>query len=252
MTSNLWIKDNPNCLTIRWEDSIDLKSSILWRGLIFHVKLTGSNLEFGKGRTIVFIFDNIEYKCQYWRYKQFGGCTDHMKPIIKTLHNELKITMDLNSLSLEDIQLDDSQPYLPQGELFEISEPPSDIFVDLPIIEEPEIKPVKIRIKKNEVTLYEYKDSEININSFAYFEKDDLVVDFWKLGNNYEDEYFTIIKKDQLGKLYEEFLISNENRAELLIVLFNAFRGEHCYENVREYLKIKNILFESKARHDNR
>ncbi len=252
MTKNLWKKDNTNCLSIKWEDSIDLKSSILWRGIIFHVRLKGNTLEFGRGRSIVFIYDNKEYKCDYWRWKQFGGCTDHMKPIIKTLHNELKITMDLKSLSFEDVQLDDSQPTQPQGELFEISEPPPDIFVELPVNNVPEKKSANIRIEKNEVTLYEYKDSKVKINSLAYFEKDELVVDFWKLSNNHEDEYFLIIQKDQLEKLFNYFLIPNENRAELLIGILNGFKGEDSFERFEEFLKIKNILFKSRGGHDSR
>ncbi|MSP85745.1 MAG: hypothetical protein EXR18_07985 [Flavobacteriaceae bacterium] len=101
-----------------------------------------------------------------------------------------------------------------------------------------------------EETLYEYQDSDFNINSYAYFEKDNLVVDYWKLADNYEDEYFTIVTKENLAQLYRELEIENENKAELLIALMNAFKGENCFEKVKDFLELKNIPFENNVRHD--
>ena len=101
-----------------------------------------------------------------------------------------------------------------------------------------------------EVTLYEYEDSNINITSYAYFEKGNLVVDYWKLADNYEDEYFTIVTNENLSQLYQELEIENENKSELLITLRNVFKGDKCFEKVKDFLKIKNIPFENIVRHD--
>jgi hypothetical protein len=46
--------------------------------------------------------------------------------------------------------------------------------------------------------------------------------------------------------------IENENKAELLITLRNVFKGEKCFEKVKDFLKIKNIPFENIVRHDDK
>ncbi len=102
----------------------------------------------------------------------------------------------------------------------------------------------------NKVTLYEFKDNNLDINSYAYFEKKNLVIDYWKLSNRYEDEYFITIKKDQLRKLYIEFEIMTENKSELLIKIFNTFKGEDCFSKLKAFLTMKCISFESSVRHD--
>ena len=100
------------------------------------------------------------------------------------------------------------------------------------------------------VTLYEYRDSNLNINSYAYFEKESLVVDYWKLTDNYEDECFTIVTKENLAKLYTELEVENENKSEILIRLRNSFNGRNCLEEVKKFLELKNIRFEYNVRLD--
>jgi hypothetical protein len=104
----------------------------------------------------------------------------------------------------------------------------------------------------SEVTLYEYQDSDFNINSYAYFEKDNLVVDYRKLTDNYEDEYFTIVTKENLVLLYRELEIENEDKTELLIALMHEFKGENCFQKVKDFLALKNIPFENSVRHDDK
>jgi len=106
--------------------------------------------------------------------------------------------------------------------------------------------------EKLEVTLYEYQDSDLNINSYAYFEKEDLIIDYWKLSAKYEDEYFVTVKNEHLGMLYSKFKIENNNRTLLLIKLVNAFSDKNCFEKVKSFLSLNNILFEINARHDER
>ena len=111
----------------------------------------------------------------------------------------------------------------------------------------PESKSIAEKLK---VALYEYQDSDLNINSYAYFEKDDLIIDYWKLSANYEDEYFLTVKNEHLGMLYSKFEIENNNRALLLVKLVSAFSGENCFEKVKSFFSLNNVLFENNARHD--
>jgi len=108
----------------------------------------------------------------------------------------------------------------------------------------------KIVGEKLEVTLYKYQDLDLNINIYAYFEKEDLIIDYWELSANYEDEYFVRVKNEHLGMLYSKFEIENNNRALLLIKLVSAFSDENCFEKVKSFLSLNNILFEINARHD--
>ena len=124
---------------------------------------------------------------------------------------------------------------------YEIKKP----VIKIPII--PESKSVPEKLK---VTLYEYQDSDLNINSYAYFEKEDLIIDYWQLSAKYEDEYFLTVKNEHLGMLYSKFEIQNNNRALLLVKLVNTFSDENCFEKVRSFLSLNNILFENNARHD--
>jgi hypothetical protein len=104
--------------------------------------------------------------------------------------------------------------------------------------------------EKLEVTLYEYEDSDLNIDSYAYFNKEDLIIDYWKLSDDYEAEQFIKVKKEHLGMLYSKFDIENNNRSLLLNKLLNDFSDENCFEKVKSFLSLSNIQFEHNERHD--
>ena len=114
-------------------------------------------------------------------------------------------------------------------------------------------KPILI---KTEVTLYEYSDSSVNINSYAYFDHEDLVIDYWKLGDRYEDEYFIIIKGNNLKLLYRkleiQFITNSEAKSKLLDKLLGVFKGSDCFFNVKLFLDKNQISFEQKVLHDER
>jgi hypothetical protein len=132
---------------------------------------------------------------------------------------------------------------------YEIKKPNTEP-IKKPVIETTIIPKSKPVVEKLKVTLYEYQDSDLNINSYAYFEKEDLIIDYWQLSANYEDEYFLTIKNEHLGMLYSKFEIENNNRALLLVKLVNTFSDDNCFEKVKSFLSLNNILFENNARHD--
>jgi hypothetical protein len=106
--------------------------------------------------------------------------------------------------------------------------------------------------EKLEVALYEYRNGTLNINSYAYFEKDDLVIDYWKLSDKREDEYFITVKKENLETLCKKLETENNNKELLLNELLNEFSGVNCFEKVKSFLTLNNIMFEFNERYDER
>lgn len=118
--------------------------------------------------------------------------------------------------------------------------------------EQNDISDEKIVISKGEVTLYEFEDINTNINSYAYFEDENLVIDYYVLGNKYEDGYFMTIQKNQFEKLYSLFQIDKQNRNEILKAFAIKFKGQGCYKDAQSYLEINSIDFDIRVRHDER
>lgn len=100
------------------------------------------------------------------------------------------------------------------------------------------------------ITLCEFSDFNTNINSYAYFENEDFVVDYWMLGSSYENEYFITIKKDRLVELLYSFHIINNNRDKLLLTIAKNFSGKDCFKNFEAHLKSNKIKYDLSVRHD--
>ena len=246
----LWTFENPKSIILKWDElPFNTKTSIRWRGQLIHIEIKAFKTEYGWTRVITFLYQDKLYHCRLTKWKWSGGGNGVYPPEIATSIHNLKIRTGGNFLSLKDELIESKKDVEILENPFEIIKTPESIVFEEP---KPEVikEPVKLEIEKNQVTLYEYQDHRININSYAYFEKENLVVDYWKLSDNYEDEYFTLVKKENLDQLYREFEIKNENKAELLIGLMNAFKGENCFEKVKEFFKLKNISFENIIRHD--
>ncbi len=116
--------------------------------------------------------------------------------------------------------------------------------------EYPEKRHDTISVCTDQVTLYDNGGGSVFVNSYAYFEKEDFVVDFWKLGYTYEDEYFIIIDNKNVSLLFKEFKIESENKSELLIGILNAFNGKDCFEKYEKFLDLKKIPHYNNVRHD--
>jgi hypothetical protein len=116
--------------------------------------------------------------------------------------------------------------------------------------EQNDVSAEKIVISRGKVCLYEFEDTNTNMNSYAYFESENLVIDYWVLGNKYEDEYFMTIQKNQFEKLYSVLQINEKNRNEILKALAMKFKGQGCYKDIQNYLEINSIEFGVRVYHD--
>jgi hypothetical protein len=101
----------------------------------------------------------------------------------------------------------------------------------------------------SEVTLYKYDDNNIFLSSYAYFENEDLVVDYGKLSGDHEDEYYIKVKHKDLLILYNKIEIDVDSKSELLSKIFINFNGKDCFLNFELFLKENNILFDYSLRH---
>lgn len=248
-TDNLWTIENPKSILLSWDKlPFSTKTSIKWRGTVIHIRIKANQTETGWTRVITFLYKDKLYHCGLAKWKWTGGGYGVYPPEISTSTNKLTISTGGAHLRMKD---DLIEPYEIDDKVehpFEIFTTPNEIVFDEP---KPEIikEPIKPKIEKNQVKLYEYKGSSIDINSYAYFEAENLVIDYWKLGDDYEDEYFITVLKKNINILYKEFEIHGENNAELLIAILNAFKGENSFENFKNYLAINKIPFENGVRH---
>ena len=99
------------------------------------------------------------------------------------------------------------------------------------------------------VTLYKYRDNGIYIDSYAFFDKQDLVVDFGKIAGDYEDENFITIRGKDLAILYNKLQVPQNNQSELLIQISKTFNGVDCFRNYESYLAKNSIPFVYNVRH---
>ena len=99
------------------------------------------------------------------------------------------------------------------------------------------------------VTLYKFKDDDIYIDSYAFFDKQDLVVDFGKIAGDYEDENFITIRAENVGVLYNKLQVPQNNQSELLIQISKRFNGVDCFRNYETYLAKNSIPFVYNVRH---
>ena len=246
----LWTIENTRNIVLKWDQTtFKTTTSIRWRGILFHIRINAHQTENGSTASMTYLYNNKLYDCKLTKWKWAGGSNGIYPPAITTSSHSLKIRGGLNFLSIKE------EPIQPNNKTnqfeefpFEIIKTPDYIIFDIPI--KIEKKPEEIKVEKNQVVLYEFKNSNESINSYAYFDKEDLVIDYGILGGDYEDEYFITIKEKHLIYLFDAFLIESKNKAELLIGIMNAFKGKRCFNRVKEYLELKKIPFENSVRHD--
>jgi hypothetical protein len=236
-----------NELILTWGyDRNGYQSSITfeWRNIL--IKMIVSVNVMPMSREDIFTMNvNGESSRFGWGRRAGGQGSIGTKPSIYTLENYLSIHNGPNKIVFKDNREEGAHSDLEDENVFKV--------ISIPI-ESPFGKPkthykisgFKSKRKPDEITLYEYSDGRVTINSCAYFEEEKLVVDHWKLGGNYEDEYLTLVSNPALNKLYDGLGISNQNKEELLTVLQNIFQGEKSYASFQEYLKTNNIDFEER------
>jgi hypothetical protein len=242
-----------NELILTWDKKGDFHSGITfeWRNHLIHMKVDVDTTWKSRNDTVTINIDGKTSRFGVGR-ASIGAGAIGKKPKIETLENYLSISQRENKVTIKD-NLKEGKPSMFEDTIvFKVINIASSFSFKKTETEENKIREFKSKLKRNEITLYEFTDARININSYVYFEEENLVVDYWKLGDNYEDEYFIMVSKSDLNKLFNEFEIKNHNKAELLIVIYNIFKGENGFNSFKEYLSLSQIPFENRVRHDER
>ena len=234
-------------LILSWKTDKNYHSSITfeWRNILIHL-----NIEYNPTIFEIKTLINGEKHRFGWGRSHGGGGSIGEKPNIETPTHQLLVSLSQNQVKLLDKNKTDNSSANNDGIPFKIIFIPSSFDFKEPVPVPDANKIFKSKLNSKEVTLYEFKDGNITINSLAYFEKDILVVDYWKLGYRYEDEYFTYVYPENLSLLFHKFEIEKENNSALLIAILNMFKGEHSFTIFREFLSENNIPFSGSTRHD--
>lgn len=181
------------------------------------------------------------YHVKTTKSKGSGGHHRDYPPEISTSTHKLRIGSVSRGILLQDDPIPPHQnlihPYP-----FKIITTPADIdFGDPWTSEKKAASRILLPVKIGEVALYDFNSSSHYIQSNAYFEKDHLVVDHWKLTDNFEYKELCLVAPTNLNRLLEYFQIQGKNKAELLISLPNAFKGREAYANFWKFLDENHI-----------
>jgi hypothetical protein len=216
-------------------------NTIVWRGIEFHLRTKSWLCKFGKQSETTLLYNNKRFIWGFATYKWSGGSYGDNPPEIRTTTHILEINRIDHSFTDMALNPDENEE---QENPFIIMKPAHEYPFDEPQVpKEPEPnKPTPNN--PNEVLLYEYSDTSVNINSYAKFENGELIVDYWKLGNSYEDEEYITIKSEHLFNLYDNFKLEYTNSEGLLQCILKTFRGEDCFAKFETFLKSKHIPFQ--------
>ena len=149
------------------------------------------------------------------------------------------------------LQDDQVLPYdAPPGhQIFEIVKTPEDVDFGDPW-STGKIEPSRVvpAIIKDEVSLYDYDNNSIHLQSNAYYEEDSLVVDYWKLTDHSASEEYWTVAQNHLSHLFDYFRIQDKNKTELLIAIHNGFKGLNAVSTFVKFLDENHIPYSLRRR----
>ncbi len=228
-----------------------VQNTINWRGIEFHLRIDANATHTGGEFMVIVNFNDKRYFHRTVSSRGWLFSKGHF-PEIETKNHTLKFSLGkvpFKSFKLSDEMKSNTEIEDTLESPFKISGVPLSVHFNNPK-EKIEVIPEK-KINNNEVVLYEYKSMELNINSYAYFENENLIIDYWKLGGNYEDEIFITIENQDIVRLYKEFNVDADTsikRELLLQSILKAFNGESCFRKIEKFLIEKNIPHSKSAR----
>jgi hypothetical protein len=261
--TQLQIDNNSDTLTFHSDEyPLLIKHTIRWRGLSFKVKATGySRLS----AHFDCYYKRKHYSREHFTHRGYLGKRGDL-PEIKKGNHYIKISFYGNSIVFEDMV---SEPNLVRtastSTIFKVSATPDPPFAYLVALTRSRKRMVEVWVRRmltllksrlrsvretDELTLYEYHDARLDMNSKVYFDNRGLIIDQWKLTDTYEDEESMIIRPAQLAGLFSEFNIANYNKKKLLVRLLKAFKGEDGFTKAKSFLDKSNIKYDTSARYE--
>ena len=234
-----WVCEKPGKYKHEWEKfPYEARSGVRWRDQEFQIRITQEPTEFGWTRTFHIRYKNKVHTCGGGRCKWHAGGFGRFPENIVSGNFKLKFDSSGQNLSFEEMAINPKKTSGSEDcrvEFFEVS---PKVILRRP---EPWEAPY-IRKNTTEIELYNFRDANVATDVVAHFDKDRLVLNTWRLGSG-EDEYYYIVAGDALRKLYAEFRLEEHQKGELLVGLYNAFKGKDCEKNFTRYLKYKEIEY---------
>ena len=208
---------------------------ITCRDISFHVNtsiLVGQN---GFSHKIVVLYNNTIFRFSLTKWKYTGGGSGK-SPTIVSGDYQLQIQTGLSWVDFKEKYKENYfNNYEPFCSVFEISSARGNYETNIKKEEKVlilEVKPENTLEKE----LYKYHNHKVDIESLAYYDDERLVVDYWKLYDNYESEEFISIAKNGIEILNKYFYASD--KTQLLWKIHETCSGSNSLEKF-EMLLIK-------------
>lgn len=273
-----WEIENNDSIVLTWDDAYSVKQAdlarknneplpyvpyddlffttsrtIRWRGEKLHVCVSHRPTGFGFERTYKYRYHDKLYVTQFVQYKMWGSSVKDA-PEITTATHKLKIRHSHNSLTFyeTDIRVNPLSKPANTGEpVFEIlpMEPGITFDKEQPVHPEPVVAKEKEMVKE-EVKLFEINTEKSNSNSLAYYDGENLVVDYWVLGDYSELEQFLTLDPKQQELLRYCLEVKGNNRMEVLQKIKTEFSGKGAFDHFHSYLQEQQIGFNYSVRRD--
>ncbi len=239
-----WIQIDPNTIAFRWNiPTKPIKTSLVWRGIPIHLRMESRSNQYGWTFVMTWLYNHKLYHVKTTKWKWSGGRHGDNPPEIATSTHRLKIRSISSGIMLQDDQV---LPYdAPPGhQIFEIVKTPEDVDFGDPW-STGKIEPSRVvpAIIKDEVSLYDYDNTSIHLQSNAYYEEDCLVVDHWKLTDHSESEEYCTVAQNHLSHLFDYFRIQDKNKTELLVAIHNGFKGQDAFKTFIKFLDENHIPY---------
>lgn len=222
-------------------DNYFFSGIITWRGISFYVSTAIKQSNFGSEHQIVIVHNNAIFEFRKTKWKQWWD-TFGTIPAIFSGDFHLQIETGLDRISFKEKYLDkpcNDYSILCSGLMLSATRGNYETNIPKPQ------KSVVLEVGPKETTLekelYKYHDDKVDIESMAYFDSNRLVVDYWKLYDNYESEEFIYVSEEGTKKLKNHFYVSE--KSELLFKIKETCSGKESFELFEKLLNKLEILF---------
>ncbi|MEY2903704.1 MAG: hypothetical protein RLY89_2810 [Bacteroidota bacterium] len=223
------------------ESNYFFSGTITWRNVSFHVTTTIIQIQYGYTHQVVVLYNNKIFRFSLTKWKYSGGSSGE-SPIIISGDYHLQLKSVLNGVYFKEKVRDESfDSYDSFCNNFEISSAYGNYETNIQKPKKTLLMEVGAKETTLEKELYKYHDNKVDIESLAYFDSNRLVVDYWKLYDNYESEEFIYVSEDGTKKLKNHFYVSENS--ELLFKIKETCSGKESFELFEKLLNKLEILF---------
>ena len=236
-TKFILINYPPKMLIKWWKWSPRISRKFIWRGLTIDIKTSVFSGSSFMPTFVTFNFETDGKSSFNQRYFYFYEKTLEKEYSIQSGNYVLNFYISSEMLLIKEVPINTSiQETINHSNTIVLVEPKKVEKTPILKVQDPD-----------DVILFEYAKMPIYMNSHAYFEKENLIIDYWKLANDYEDEVFLTIEEPYLIKLYQEFDIKDKNKRALLNELLLEYEGdEDCFNKIIQFLEDKHILYDKR------